>query len=248
MFAPIATALFALSTHFGLFMATSISLLIGLFYMVFRPTPVPVPARVPAPVPAPAPVEPLTKEQLSFLLSITGFRVHDKRFDVVEMDQIDDGCAHMSPIVVQDDDGNDVVQGGYENDMMHCINAAKDRLSRQPSMHINCVTPISNCLHGIKTTVQTLIDGKMTPVTKNIMMVYGFGDWMAFTLIPDVVVFVLCSWQLSADDLKGDNIYDLSKKDVVVQSVAYDPADTEVLQEAYRKAVSYDHYRQGFSC
>jgi hypothetical protein len=239
MFALITIVFSALPSHFGLFMATSISLLVGLFYMVFRFAPALVPSPDPAPAPAlvltPAPVEPLTEEQLSFLLSIAGFKVHDKRFHVVEMDQIDDGCAHMSPIVVQDDDGNEVVRGGFENDMKHTIDAAKERLSKQPSMQINCVTPISNRLQGVKTTVQTLVDGKMTPVTKNIMMVYGFGDWMAFTLIPDVVVFVRCSWPLSADDLVTDEIYDLSKKDVIVQSVAYDPADTEVLQEAYLK-------------
>ena len=255
MFALITIVFSALPAHFGLFMATSISLLVGLFYMVFRfapapalvpvPAPAPVPALVPAPAPVPAlvpapapvPVEALTEEQFSYLLSIAGFKVDDK-LHVVEMDQIDDGCAHMSPIMVQDDDGNKVERGGFANDMKHTIDAAKERLSKQPSMHVNCVTAISNRLQGVETTVQTLVDGKMTLVTKNIMMVYGFGDWMAFTLIPDVVVFVFCSWSLSADDLVADEIYDLSKKDVIVRSVAYDPADTEVLQEAYLKQSS----------
>lgn len=221
MSAMIAVALSFLSTYYVLFLTTGISLLVGLLYVVLRPTP------------APVSVEPLTKEQLGLLLSCAGFRVQDKWFSIVGMDQIHDSCAHMSPILVQDDDGNEVEHGGFANDMKNIITEAKERLSKQTSMCKNCLVPISNRLHGIKTTVQTLVDGKTTSVTKNILMVYGYGDWMAFTLIPDVVVFVQCSWQVSPDDLKDDYIYDLSKKDVIVQSVAYDPKDTEVLQDAY---------------
>jgi len=237
------SVLSALTTPIGLFAVTGICMLVGLLYMVHRPATsaslVPlVPLAPPAP-PVPislntsVPDEPLTKEEFETLLTLIGFKVKNMWFSVLGMNDIDDGCGHMSPIIVIDDEGNKVVRGGFENDMKYTINAAKLRLDKQTRMRMNCITPISNYRKGIETTFQTMIDDKMTTLSKTISVVSGFNNWIAFTLLPGIVIFIECSWQLSPDDLVDDEIYDLSNKDVIVKNVAYDPADIKMIRKAY---------------
>lgn len=223
------TVLSAMTTPIGLFVVSSICMLLGLLYLVFRPI-------------TSAPPEPLTKEEFETLLTLIGFKVNTKWFSVLGMNFIDDGCAHMSPILELDDEGNEVVKGGYENDMKYTINAAKLRLDTQTKINKNCITPISNYRKGVETTFQTMIDDKMTTVSKTISMVTGFNNWMAFNLLPGIVIFIECSWQVSPDDLVADEIYDLSNKDVVVKYVAYDPVDVKMIRKVYEMALlTHEH-------
>jgi len=239
-----------MTTPIGLFVVTSICMLVGLLYIVVRPTTPSTLTLTPStptltpstPTLTPSTPDalatsvhdkPLSKEELENLLTLIGFKVDNIWFSVLGIDQVDDGCAHMSPIVVLDDDGNEVVRGGFVNDMKNTIDAAKVRLNKQTRMHKKCITPISNYRKGVETTVQTLVDDKMTTVTKNVLLVKGCGDWMAFTLMPGIVVFVQCTWNVTPSDLVDDEIYDLSSKLVNVRNVAYDPADTKMIREAY---------------
>jgi len=234
------SVLSALTTPIGLFVVTGICMLVGLLYMVHRPAtsaslaPLAPPASpVPISLNTSVPEEPLTKEEFETLLTLIGFKVKTLWFSVLGMNDIDDGCGHMSPIIVIDDEGNEVVRGGFENDMKYTINAAKLRLDKQTKMHKKCMTAISNYRKGVETTFQTIVDGKETIVSKTILMVSGFNNWMAFTLLPGIVIFIECSWQVSPDDLVDDEIYDLSNKDVIVKNVAYDPADIKMIRKAY---------------
>ena len=231
----------AMTIPIWLFVVTSICMLVGLLYVVYHPATPSTPA-TPAPL-APislstsVPVQSLSKEEFQTLLTLIGFNVDNRWFSVLGMNLVDDGCGHMSPIIVLDDNGNEVVQGGYENDMKYTIDAAKVRLNKQPKMHKNCMTAITNYRRGVEKTFQTMVDGKVTTVSKTILMVTGFNNWMAFNLIPGVVIFVKCSWNMSSDDLVADKIYDLSNKDVFVRNVAYDPADVKMVREVYDMAL-----------
>jgi hypothetical protein len=247
-----------MTTPIGLFVVTIICMLVGLLYLVYHPatpsTPAPPPAPPATPAPPPAlfapislntsdpdqyqvPNQSLSKEEFQTLLTLIGFKVYNRGFSVLGMNLVDDGCGHMSPITFPDDNGNEVVQDGYENDMKRTIDAAKIRLNKQTKMHKNCMTAITNYRRGVEKTFQTMVDGKVTTETKTILMVSGFNNWMAFNLIPGVVIFVQCSWNMTVYDLVGDKIYDLSNKDVIVQNVAFDPADIKMIREVYEMAL-----------
>lgn len=221
------------TTSVWLSVVTGICMLVGLIYIVLRLTKT-----------TSTPVKPLTKKKFMNFLTLLGFKVDNNMFSVVGMEQVIEKCTYESSIMKQDENEKKVVRSDYANDINKTIEIAKERLKKKTTMYKECMTPINNYRKGVETTLKTLVDNKITTLTNNVLLVTGCDNWMAFKLFPDIILFVQCSWTVTPDDLVDDEIYDLTNKDVVVENVAYNPADIKKIQEAYE--IALDTYKTLF--